>query len=121
MKKLFLMLVMMFTMNVVTFAEDAEASKVANVERYDLKVNIKALSRYLQLNADQMDGVECVEHEFHNDLMLAAVESDDVRHNVAKKAIEKHIKHMGYILNEKQFKKYVEVLKISIKNRGIGE
>ena len=120
MKKLFVMLVMLFTMNAFTFAEDAETSKVANIERYDLKINLRALSRFLDLNADQMDGVECVEHEFHNDLMIAAVEGDEVRRNdFTNKIINKHIKHMGYILNAEQFKKYVIVLNASIRNREI--
>jgi hypothetical protein len=74
MKKYFLMLVMMFTMSINVFAEDANAEEVNLIERYDLNVNLRKLGTFLQLSSDQMDGMESVETEFKNDLMFAALE-----------------------------------------------
>ena len=122
MKKVILMLVMMFTVSVYSFGEDANANDVNVVERYDLNVNLRKLGSFLQLSSDQMDGVETVETEFQNDLMFAAVECGNANRNaVAKNAIDKHINHMRYILNKEQMRKYLIVLNATIKNREIGK
>jgi len=119
MKKYFLMLVMMFTMSVYSFAEDNNATEVNVIERYDLKLNFRKLSSFLQLSSDQMDGMECVENEFKNDLMFAALEcTKDNRSIVTKNAIDKHLKHVHYVLNEEQYKKYRIVLNATVINRG---
>ena len=103
MKKVFLVMVMLFTVSMHSFAEDANANEVNVVERYDLSVNLRKLGSFLQLTSDQMDGVETVETEFQNDLMFAAVECTNGNRNaVAKNAIDKHVKHMRYILNKEQ-------------------
>ena len=114
------MLVMFFTMSVYSFAEDTNATEIERIERYDFNVNIKRLSSFLELSKDQVESVESIENEFHNDLMFAAVECNkDNRMKVTENAIEKHIKHMSYILNEKQYRKYLKVLNVTINNRGI--
>lgn len=120
MKKLFLMLVMVFTMNVCIFADDTNYTETANIEKYDINVNMRRLCTYLDLSVDQMDGMENVEIELHNDLMFAAVETTkEHRAAVTKNAISKHIKHVRYILNDKQYKKYLLVLNVTLVNRGI--
>ena len=118
MKKVFLMLVMMFTMSVYSFAEDNNATEINNIEKYDLKVNLRKLGSFLELDKDQMDGVESVEMELQNDLMFAAVECTRTnRMAVTKNAITKHIKHMNYILNKEQMRKYLTVLNATVRNR----
>ena len=122
MKKVILMLVMLFTMSMYSFAEDANANEVNVIEQYDLKVNLRKLGSFLQLSSDQMDGMESVETEFKNDLMFAALEcTRDNRNAVTKNAIDKHLKHVHYVLNKEQYRKYLIVLNATIKNRGIGK
>jgi hypothetical protein len=120
MKKYFLMLVMLFTMSVYSFAEDTNATEIERIERYDIKVNIRKLGSFLELSKDQMESVETIENEFNRDLMFAAVEcTKDNRMKVTDNAIEKHIRHMSYILSDKQYRKYLKVLNLTINNRGI--
>ena len=117
MKKYFLMLAMLFTMSVCSFAEDTEMERL---ERYELKVNLKKLSVFLDLNADQIDGVEAVETELHNDLLSAAVShNNDTRERLVNETIKKHVSHMKFVLNEEQYKKYVVIFNATMKNRGI--
>jgi hypothetical protein len=67
-----------------------------------------------------MESVETIENEFNRDLMFAAVEcTKDNRMKVTDNAIEKHIRHMSYILSDKQYRKYLKVLNLTINNRGI--
>ena len=120
MKKYFLMLVMLFTMSVNLFAEDNNATEIERIERYDVKVNAKKLANYLQLSSDQFDAVETVVNEFSNDLMFAAVQDGEAsRKAVTKNLIDKNVKYMSYILNEKQMHKYLIVLNATMNNRGL--
>jgi len=120
MKKVFLMLVMLFTMSVYSFAENTSATMINDVEKYSLKVNVKKLSAFLQLDSIQMGDVELVEEEFKNDLMFVATECNDNNRNaVMKNALNKHIKQMYYVLDDKQYYKYLKVLNATIRNRGL--
>ena len=120
MKKYFLMLVMLFTMSVYSFAEDNNATEIERIERYDVKVNTKKLANYLQLSSDQIDAVESVTNEFSNDLMFAAVQDGDAsRKAIMKNLLDKNVKYMSYILNEKQMHKYLVVLNATMVNRKI--
>lgn len=118
MKKYFLMLVLMFTMSIYSFAEGNDATKIEKIEKYDLKVNLRRLSTVLDLNADQIEPFKFVEDEFQKDLMFIATEcNDENRKAVTTNAIEKHIKHMHYFLNDKQFKTYLVLLNATVNNR----
>ena len=120
MKKVILMLVMLFTMSMYSFAEDANANEVNVIEQYDLKVNLRKLGLFLQLSSDQMDGMTTVETEFQNDLMFAAVEcTKENRKAVTKNAINKHLQHVHYVLNKEQYHKYLMLLNATIRNRKI--
>ena len=120
MKKVFLMLVMLFTMSVYSFAEDNNATEIERIERYDLKVNTRRLADYLQLSSDQFDAVESVADELSRDLKFAAVECNKQnRSAVTKNALVKNVKHMSYILNDDQMHKYLVVLNATVNNRGI--
>ena len=120
MKKVFLMLVMLFTMSVYSFAEDNSATEIERIERYDLKVNTRRLADYLQLSSDQYDAVESVADELSKDLKFAAVECNKQnRSAVTKNALVKNVKHMSYILNDDQMHKYLVVLNATVNNRGI--
>ena len=120
MKKYFLMMVMLFTMSVYSFAEDNNANEIERIERYNIKVNTKKLANYLQLTTDQFDAVEAITDEFSNDMMFAAVECNDKnRLTVTQNAINKNIKYMSYVLNKKQYQKYLKVLNVTISNRGL--
>lgn len=120
MKKYFLMMVMLFTMSMGLFAEDNNVNEVQRTEMYDVKVNMKNLSRFLELSKDQVEPVSTIEEEFSRDLMFAAVECNDKnRLTVTQNAINKNIKYMSYVLNKKQYQKYLKVLNVTISNRGL--
>jgi hypothetical protein len=120
MKKVFLLMVMLFAMSVYSFAEDNNATEIERIERYDIKVNTKRLGEYLQLSTDQYDAVETVVDEFSNDMMFAAVECGNTnRGKVAKNAVDKNVKYMSYILNKDQYHKYLMILNATIRNRKI--
>jgi len=119
MKKVFLMLVMMFTMSVYSFAEENEATKMAETERYELKINHRRLACTLDMSKDQMEMYGDVISEFENDMMFASVmETEESRNTIVANAIKKNIKYMHYILNDNQYKKYLMLLNLTLENRG---
>ena len=120
MKKYFIMLAMLFAMNVSVFAEDNNSSEIEIVKRYDIQVNTKKLGECLNLTTDQYDAVGTIVNELSNDLLFAAVEcSNSSRDMVTKNAIDKNIKNMSYILNQEQYRKYLMVLNATVRNRNI--
>ena len=120
MKKVILMLVMLFTVSFGAFAEDNNVSNVERIERYNIRVNTKKLGECLQLTTDQYDAVEAVINELSSDLMFAAVECNSVnRGMVTKNAIDKNARYMSYILNKEQYHKYLTLLNATIRNRKI--
>ena len=119
MKKYFIMLVMLFTMNAVMFAEDNNVAEVESVEKYDFNVNTRKLASFLELSEDQMDAVEYVATELSNDMQFAYYENNsDGRKKVVANAVNKNVKHMSYILNDKQYHKYLVVFNATLRNKG---
>ena len=120
MKKYVIMLVMLFTVNVAMFAEDNNATEVENFEKYDFKVNNRKLANYLDLSSDQMDAVETITDELSKDMEFAFYENTaDARVRVVANSVHKNIKHMRFILNEEQYKKYLKVFNATLANKGI--
>lgn len=117
MKKVIMMLVMLFTMSIASFAED---NNTTEIQKYMLSINVNKLANYLELTTDQVDAVETVVNELSRDLMFAAVECTNMNRNtVTKNAVNKNVKYMSYILNDKQYHKYLLVLNATINNRGL--
>ena len=118
MKKIVLTIVAMLSMT-MAFAEDENTNAVNNVQAYNLNVNYDKLADCLGLTYDQQEAVEDVHKSFCADMMNAAVASKDERKAIMDKAIDKDLKYMHYILNDKQYRKYLLLLNTTINNRGL--
>ena len=115
-----MMLVMLFTMNVYSFAYNNEATKINNVEKYDLKINHKKLACVLDLNEDQMESMDWILSDFENNMLyLASIDDDESRNKILLNVINNNVKYMNFILNEKQYKKYIVLLNTTLNNRNI--
>ena len=105
----------------MAFAENENAASVNNVEAYDMSVNIRKLSEALALTADQIEAVEEIHHTFAAEMMFAAQYNKDERDARVNEAIDKDIKWMRYVLNDKQMRKYLVLLNTTINNRGLNK
>lgn len=115
MKKIVLMMVMLFTMSIYSFADDTTAAKIDNIEKYDLKINNKKLNDFLGLDDDQVDCVDMYMSELQKNMFFAyEMKSDKILVN----AIDKHIKCMRYILNDEQYRKYLRLINLTLVNKG---
>ena len=112
---------MMFAMlsMTMTFAENENANSVNNIEAYDMTVNMRKLAEALGLTLDQMDAVETIHQTFSAEMLFAAQSDKEVRQEMLNKAVDKDVKWMRYVLNDKQFRKYLMLLNTTLNNRGL--
>ena len=103
----------------MTFAENEEAKNVTNVEAYDMSVNMRKLSVALGLTLDQMEAVENIHSTFNAEMQLAAHADENERQEMVNKAVERDIKWMQYVLDEKQYRTYLLLLNTTLNNRGL--
>jgi hypothetical protein len=103
----------------MTFAENENATKMADLEAYDMTVNMRKLSVALDLKEDQMEAVAEIHHTFSAEMLFAAQASKDERKEMVKKAVMKDVKYMNYILDREQYRKYLMLLNATLNNRGL--
>jgi hypothetical protein len=119
MKKFFLMMVMMLTMSVYSFADESSATKMAETEKYELKINHRRLAYVLNMSSDQIEMSNDIISELESDMMFASsMNTDESRNAIVRNAIKKNIKNMRYILNDTQYKKYLMLLNLTLEHRG---
>lgn len=118
MKRMFLMTIAMLSMT-MTFAENEETKNVNNVEAYDMSVNMRKLSVALGLTTDQMEAVENIHNTFNAEMQLAATADAADRQERVNKAVERDVKWMHYVLDEKQYRTYLLLLNTTLTNRGL--
>ena len=106
----------------MTFAETENVANVANAETYDMTINMRKLGVALGLSKDQMEAVETIHETFKAEMLFAAhYTTKEERDAQVKKAVEKDIKWMNYILDKEQYRKYLLLLNTTLNNRGLNE
>ena len=114
-------MVAMFSMT-MAFAEGENVNSVNNLAAYDMSCNMNKLAEALSLTGDQREAVDNIYQTFTAEMMFAAqYYSNDQRHEMVKKAINKNIAWMNYVLNEKQRRTYLMLLNTTINNRGLNK
>lgn len=105
----------------MAFAEGENAASVNNVEAYDMSVNMNKLSEALALTADQKEAVAEIHHTFAAEMLFAAQYNKEERTVRMSEAVSKDIKWMRYVLNDKQYRKYLLLLNTTLNNRGLNK
>ena len=118
MKKIVLLVVALFSMT-MSYAENENNNSVQDVKTYDMTVNIRKLAVTLGLTLDQMEVVADIHRNFCNEMMVAAYAESNERAGLVDKAVDKDVRYMHYVLNDKQYKKYVMLLTLTLQNRGL--
>ena len=103
----------------MTFAENENTERVNNVEAYDMSVNMRKLSVVLGLTTDQIEAVENIHNTFNAEMQMAAVADASDRQAMVNKAVDRDIKWMHYVLNDKQYRTYLTLLNTTLNNRGL--
>ncbi|MBR6417771.1 MAG: hypothetical protein IKS36_03085 [Bacteroidales bacterium] len=118
MKKLILTVVALMSMT-MTFAENENAANTNTVEAYNMNVNMNKLSQALGLSDDQIEAVYEIHKTFSAEMMFAAQYGKEERSKKVDTAISRDLSYMNYILNKDQYRKYLTLLNVTLRNRGI--
>ena len=103
MKKIISALVVMFAMTMSV-----------NAQSNDTSMFFKRIGCYLELDKNQIETVEISMTEF-NEAMDALTDLTATGKTVDS-IVNRHKKQMKLILNDKQYKKYVEILDLTVRN-----
>ena len=129
MKKILFTLMLLFSLSVNVIANEVPVTKrVENVQKieldrqaakYDFTVNYEKIGCCLDMSLEQLDDFKFYFDKFKDNMMFAYYGCNETsRCNFIKNAVDKNVKEMSYILNEKQHKKYLTLLNMTLKNRG---
>ena len=119
MKKIVLMLVAMMTLTMANAENENNNATAEAAKAFDMTVNMRKLAVALGLTIDQMDAVQDIHQQFCNEMMLAAQAIGDERVKLLDEAVRKDVRYMHYVLDEKQYKKYLLLLNTTLTNRGL--
>lgn len=118
MKRLFLTVVALLSMT-MTFAEENDKQTVENAEAYKLTINNKQLGKSLELTLDQIEAVKDVHHEFCSDMEFISMVEQGSKKMMMDNAIKKDLQYMKLVLDEKQYRRYLTLLNLTLHNRGL--
>ena len=115
----------MMALMTMTFTFASSKSKAPEVtavnmnQNYDMRVDYDRLANTLQLNYDQIEAVETIHNQFIRDMHKAAQADEADRKDMVKKAADKEMKYMRYVLNNKQYNTFGTLLNLTLNNRGL--
>ena len=113
MKKIILTVVAAMALT-TSFAETQ--SKNAD-KKFDMNCDIYRLSEVLGLNDEQMDKVEAIHETFTDDMQTAAEVQGMRQRHMIHQAVRKDAREMHRILTEEQFRDYMRILGVTLRNR----
>jgi len=118
MKRMILTVVAMLSMT-MTFAEKENTSSIMIPSAYKMEVNYGKLGEALRLTQEQLEDVKYVHGEFCSDMASIGSAQKDSRKMMMMNAIHKDLRYMRYILDRKQYHKYLMLLNTTLYNRGL--
>ena len=111
MKKIVLTLVAMMAVT-CSFAKSNETDK-----RFNMSCDIYRLSVVLDLDERQMDAVEAILDDFSSEMQsLTTLKGPQQRFRIHQ-AVRKDAAQMRQVLNDKQFRDYMRILMVTLRNR----
>jgi len=123
MKKMILTMMMMLSVS-ATFAEDANVmgNQEPNIENanFDMNCDLRRLAVTLGMTTEQLEDVQLIHKQFVSDMQEASKASNsDARRAIMNNAIDKDLRWMRYVLSDKQYRKYLTLLNVTLVNKGL--
>ena len=95
----------------------AETQSKNSDKRFDMNCDIYRLSEVLGLNDEQMDKVEAIHETFTDDMQTASEVQGMRQRHMIRQAVRKDAREMHRILTEEQFRDYMRILGVTLRNR----
>lgn len=118
MKKVFTLaaMVIMMASAATVNAQDNNNNTPIN---YQLKMNIRSLSRYLDLSADQVEVISYAGDKFVADVARVEEEKDVKRPEAMREAVNRNLRLARNVLEDKQYHDYLNILNRTLCNKGL--
>ncbi|MGL5272087.1 MAG: hypothetical protein ACRC8J_01210 [Phocaeicola sp.] len=114
MKRLFLSLVVVLGITATGFA----GNKVERAN-WAVDVNVTKLSKYLQLSSNQVEEVANISDFFAEKVQSAGYAREEKQSQKLREAVYGNFKLMKRTLTEDQYRKYVHLVNVTLKNKGL--
>ena len=95
----------------------AETQSKNSDKRFDMNCDIYRLSEVLGLNDEQMDKVEAIHETFTDDMQTASEVQGMRQRHMIHQAVRKDAREMHRVLTEEQFRDYMRILSVTLRNR----
>lgn len=119
MKKVLVMVMMLFTMSIGSYANESAINEELKIEKYEFKVNHYRLANLFGLRFNQMKLYDYVLSTLEEDMEYArSIDDDKSRDIIVSEAYKKNLKWMHYVLDVKQYEKYKMMLNLTFENKG---
>ena len=119
MKRFVLLFVALATFASATVFAANEGANV-NKEVWNWNVRTERMVRYLDIYSGQFDKVALVNEYFSEQLQkISRIKDEDVRAKKVREAVSENLSLMKGILNVEQYRKYVTLLNLTIRNKGL--
>lgn len=99
----------------------ASASNRSADNNLELKLNIDKLSVYLSLDAQQAELAESYATEFSDQLHYAKYAKSARRAKKVQRAVYTNLGQMRYTLTKEQYGKYLRLMNVTLRNRGLDQ
>lgn len=114
MKRLVLMVVVALGVSATSFAGNKVEGKDWKVD-----VNVAKLSQFLKLNARQMEEVATISDYFADKVQSASYAKETKQGKKLREAVYGNFKLMKRTLTDEQYRKYVQLVNVTLKNKGL--
>ena len=119
MKKIIFIVMAMCILSMGCYADTKETKNIGSVASYGMDIKIEALAQALDLNRDQRESVADIHAIFNTEMLIAANADKDERRAMVEYAVEQNLTNMSYILTQTQYDKYIKILDVTLRNRGL--
>lgn len=86
---------------------------------FDMKVNVNLLAKYLNLSNGQLEEVASINDYFCDKMSRAAYTNSKRQPTRVREAVYADFKLMKRTLTSDQYRKYVQLMNVTLKNRGL--
>lgn len=86
---------------------------------YDFNINMRSLSRYLDLTQEQIEVMEYASENFGYSIKRLERTKEEKRGARMQKALNINLAYAHKFLDDKQYRKYLALMNNSLKNKGL--
>ncbi|MBR5716355.1 MAG: hypothetical protein IKX59_07180 [Bacteroidales bacterium] len=110
--------IMMAAANIIAQEKVETVNNVTPIS-YDFNINMRSLSRYLDLTQEQIEVMEYASENFGYSIKRLERTKEEKRGARMQKALNINLAYAHKFLDDKQYRKYLALMNNSLKNKGL--